>query len=188
MSKWELFAKKNIVGKRDVFPIPFPKAMFSRVIYPLQNNAKFERPWKKNLLKSLWAQEKLLVTSIFTFSHIVFCAIKERKPKFNLLSANSFILNQSKTLLFNKGLMCSFDWFYSILTHTFSNRLHCIWGPPLFVSRNTKHFWSGDSIGNFDDLSGVEIDAKNIRYDCINLLHLEITRNNTVHVVMGQSK
>ena len=53
----------------------------------------------------------MLVTSIFSFSHSVFNHIKENKEKeiiilnsFNLSSANSFNLDQSKILSFDKEL------------------------------------------------------------------------------------
>ena len=52
------------------------------------------------LLKTLLEKEKMLLTSIFSFSHnLVRCS-----KKFNLLSADAFVLEQLKTLLFRKDL------------------------------------------------------------------------------------
>ena len=34
--------------------------------------------WERNLFKTLWEKEKMLVTSIFSFSHNVFYIIKDR--------------------------------------------------------------------------------------------------------------
>ena len=38
----------------------------------LSHSPKFERPWKKSLLKTSWEKEKMQVTSIFSFSNNVF--------------------------------------------------------------------------------------------------------------------
>ena len=52
--------------------------------------------------------EKMLVASIFSFSHSVFYYVKERNHQssnlFNLSSANAFNLVKSKILLFGKEL------------------------------------------------------------------------------------
>ena len=48
-------------------------------------------------------KEKMLVTSIFSLSQNVFYLHKD-KTTFNLLSANTFNLVQSKVFLFGKGL------------------------------------------------------------------------------------
>ena len=45
----------------------------------------------------------MLVVCIFSFSHSVFCSIKERNHHFNLLSANAFNWVTSKILLFGNG-------------------------------------------------------------------------------------
>ena len=39
---------------------------------PLPQNPDFQRPLKRSLLKTIWEKEKMLVTSIFSFSHNVF--------------------------------------------------------------------------------------------------------------------
>ena len=44
----------------------------SHLINPLPHNPNFQQPWEKSLLKTLWEKEKMLVTSIFSFSHNVF--------------------------------------------------------------------------------------------------------------------
>ena len=53
-------------------------------------------------------KEKMLVTSIFSFSHDVFYSIKKRKivilATFYLASANAFNLDTSKILSFGKEL------------------------------------------------------------------------------------
>ena len=46
--------------------------MFQIKINPLPHNDTFWRPWETSLLKTLWENEKLLVTSNFSFSHSVF--------------------------------------------------------------------------------------------------------------------
>ena len=42
------------------------------IIIPFPDSDSFWRPWKTSLLKTLWEEEKLLVTSNFSFSHSVF--------------------------------------------------------------------------------------------------------------------
>ena len=65
---------------------------------------------RKGVPKSFWEREKMLVTSIFSFSHIVFYPFYPLRHKFQfwvtfiLSSANAFNLDQSKTLLFDKEL------------------------------------------------------------------------------------
>ena len=41
-------------------------------INSLPTDSDFQRSWVKSLLKALWEKEKMLVTSIFSFSHHVF--------------------------------------------------------------------------------------------------------------------
>ena len=57
----------------------------------------------------MWEMEKMLVISIFSFSHNVFFCIKEKKidifAMINLSSSNAFNLVESKILLFWKGLI-----------------------------------------------------------------------------------
>ena len=55
----------------------------------------------------MWEKEKLLVTSNFSFSHSVFYPFGELSIifiKFELLSANSFNLEESKFCRLGKGL------------------------------------------------------------------------------------
>ena len=47
-------------------------ATFQRCINSLPHNSYIERPWNRSLLKTLWEKEKMLVTSIFSFSRNVF--------------------------------------------------------------------------------------------------------------------
>ena len=42
------------------------------------NNRCFLRPWDGRLLKTLWEKEKMMVTSIFSFSHNAFYPIKDK--------------------------------------------------------------------------------------------------------------
>ena len=53
-----------------------------RCISSLPYNPDFQRPWESSLLKTLWEKEKMLVTSIFSFSHIVFYPSQIKFPFF----------------------------------------------------------------------------------------------------------
>ena len=44
----------------------------------LPHNPWFPFPWEGRFLKTLWEKEKMLVTSIFSFSHIVFYHVIDR--------------------------------------------------------------------------------------------------------------
>ena len=55
----------------------------SQAINPLPHNEVFSRTGGKSLLKTLWEKKKMLVTSIFFFSHNVFYPVKHN---FNVLS------------------------------------------------------------------------------------------------------
>ena len=46
-----------------------------QLINPLPNNPWFSLPYDERLLKTLWEEEKMLVTSIFPFYHSVFFPI-----------------------------------------------------------------------------------------------------------------
>ena len=48
------------------------KSCVSTCFSSIPQNPDFERPWQWNLLKILWEKEKMLVTSIFSFSHNIF--------------------------------------------------------------------------------------------------------------------
>ena len=79
----------------------------STALNPFPNKPWFLRVYSKNLLKTLWEKEKLLVTSNFSFSHSVFYPLRELSvisSNLKLSSANSFNLEESKMLSFGKGL------------------------------------------------------------------------------------
>ena len=63
---------------------------------------------KKRSFENIVGKEKMLVTSIFSFSHNVFYPSQKEflleSWVFFLLSANAFYLDQPKYLLFGKGL------------------------------------------------------------------------------------
>ena len=66
----------------------------------------FNDPLKRGLWKTLLEKEKMLVTSIFSFSLNVFYSVKERDGHFSnadLSSTNAFNFVISKILLFGKG-------------------------------------------------------------------------------------
>ena len=61
----------------------------------------------KEHVKTLWEKEKMLVTSIFSFAHIVFCPF-HNKSLFSsyvyfVLSLNAFNSDVSKIFLFGTG-------------------------------------------------------------------------------------
>ena len=64
---------------------------------------------ERSLLKILWEKEKMLVTSILSLSHVFY--LSQNKFQFLvffiLSSANAFNVDQTKILLFNKGLTLS---------------------------------------------------------------------------------
>ena len=65
----------------------------------------FNDPQERRLLKTLWDKEKMLVTSIFSFSHNIFYISKTEiiiLATFILLSANAFNLVTSKILSFGR--------------------------------------------------------------------------------------
>ena len=66
----------------------------------LPHNPDFKRPWVKIPLKTLWEKEKMLVASIFSFSHNVFNPIKDKNHHFKYLN-----LDQYKILSFGKELI-----------------------------------------------------------------------------------
>ena len=59
------------------------KGLQKVIINPLPHNDDFLCTGGKNLLKTLWEKKKMLVTSIFCFSHDVFYPMKHN---FNVLS------------------------------------------------------------------------------------------------------
>ena len=55
----------------------------------LPHSPDFSHLWKRKLLKTLWEKEKILITSIFSFSHNVFYPSKH---KFQLFCHNCFVI------------------------------------------------------------------------------------------------
>ena len=101
---WE--RRKSWQPAFSFFPNIFLKAFFTRSINPFPNKPWFLHVCCTSLLKTQWEKEKMLVTSIFSFSHSVsyskrYIIILET---FNLSSANAFNLVMSKILSFGKGL------------------------------------------------------------------------------------
>ena len=78
------------------------------LINSLPHNPDFQRRWNKGLLKTLWENEKMLVTSIFFFSHNLFYSSQNKfhffQSHFILSSANAFNLDQSKISSFGEEL------------------------------------------------------------------------------------
>ena len=77
-------------------------------INPFPNKPCFLRVCSTSLLKTQWEKEKLLLTSNFSFSHIVFYPFGELFLPFSsnskLSPANSFSLGEPKICRFGKGL------------------------------------------------------------------------------------
>ena len=74
---------------------------------PLSHYDTFWRVWKKNLFKTLREKEKMLVTSIFSFSHNVLYSIKTEIIIYNIFilsSAIAFNLDKVKFLSSGNGL------------------------------------------------------------------------------------
>ena len=80
-------------------------------INPLPYNDKFRCTGGKSILKTLWEKMKMLVSSIFFFSHNVFYPMKDN---FNVLSNILFVVckcfqfGKPKVLSTGKGFKCSF--------------------------------------------------------------------------------
>ena len=73
----------------------------------LPHSLNLERPWERNLLKTLWEKEKIMVISIFSFSHDVFNPIMDRNYYFSNIKfviCKCFHLAKSKMLSFVKRL------------------------------------------------------------------------------------
>ena len=67
----------------------------------------FLRVCNKSLLKTPWEKEKLLVTSIFSFSHSVFYPFRKLSAifiKLEIIVCKLFQLGRVQNLLFGKGL------------------------------------------------------------------------------------
>ena len=99
-----------------LFPQCFPKACFPGAskgvivwewVNSLPHDHDIKQPCMRSLLKRLWEKEKMLVNSIFTFSHNVFYFSRKNfnfSVTFIFSSANAFSLYQSYNLLFGKEL------------------------------------------------------------------------------------
>ena len=77
-------------------------------LYHTNSMTTFHALEEKSLLKTFWEKKKMLVTSIFFFSHNVFYPMKDKfiilsNINFNLSSANAFNLGKPK-ILSGKGL------------------------------------------------------------------------------------
>ena len=119
--------------------------LIKSVFNPFPNKPWFLRVCSTSLLKTLWEKEKLLVTSNFSFSHIVFYPLGEFSLIFiivELSSANSFNLGRVQNVLFGKGLICGlqihFNFDHSILLSCGqgSKRIHIIVNHFFFLSTN----------------------------------------------------
>ena len=84
-----VFPPKNVLG-------------ISLCLKSLTHNDDFWRTRGKSHIKTLWEKKKMLVTSIFFFSHNVFYPVK---VTFNLSSANAYSLGKLKILSSGKGLI-----------------------------------------------------------------------------------
>ena len=71
---WEGW-KTMLVSAFSPIPTIFLKSFFFKVVNLLPHNAAFWYTKDRKLWKTLWEKEKLLVTSHFSFSHIVFYPI-----------------------------------------------------------------------------------------------------------------
>ena len=78
----------------------------------LPHNDDFWLPWGGNRLpKTLWEKKKKLVTNIFSFSHNVFCSMKDKIHNvwitLHLSSANAFRIGKANILSSGKFLIQS---------------------------------------------------------------------------------
>ena len=88
-------------------------AAYISLFYPFPKKPWFSRVCSTSLLKTLCEKEKLLVkllmTSNFSFSHTVFNPLEYILPipsNFQLTSANSLALEQSKSLHIKRTSLC----------------------------------------------------------------------------------
>ena len=123
MLKFGLGRVENIVEKGEndgfqhflLFPQCFQKASFSgslkvgivwERVNCLPHNPDFQLPVVKHLFKALWEKKKVLLTSIFSFSHYVFNPMNDKNhhilSHFILLSASALNLDQPRILSFGK--------------------------------------------------------------------------------------
>ena len=70
---------------------------------PFPKNPWFLRVWNSSLLKTLWEKEKMLVTSIFSFSHNVYYAMIDRNQELNCRLQMLSIKSSPKVCRLGKG-------------------------------------------------------------------------------------
>ena len=98
--------RSNVSASPD--PFGFVRVSLGETFNPFPNTLWFLRVCSTCHLKTRREKEKLLVTSNFSFSHSVFYPFWKTQPflsSLELLCANSFSLEGSKTLSFGKELI-----------------------------------------------------------------------------------
>ena len=70
--------------------------MFSEELTLYHTVPTFNNPRGRSLLKTLWEKEKMLVASIFSFSHNVFCCTKDRNHHLAHYQTTNFRLFQTE--------------------------------------------------------------------------------------------
>ena len=104
-----LWSVKHGIVWQKVFILYQMKNVYRSSPFTTQSRLLMPPP-RDVLLKTWWKKEKMLVTSIFSFSHNIFFPFIKKKKKINFwvtfifLSANAFTLDKSKILPFGKGL------------------------------------------------------------------------------------
>ena len=94
--------KKRKMNQHLFFPTCFPKPFILRSLTLSHTILTFNEIENRSLLKTLWAKEKMLVTSIFSFiQNVFFCQrkIAPSRATFKLSSANASSLFEAKNLL-----------------------------------------------------------------------------------------
>ena len=74
--------------------------------FPNQIFLGFQRLWKSRLLKILQKKKKMFITSIFSFSHNVFCLFEKNYTvcaTLKLSSSKAFNFDKAESLLSGKG-------------------------------------------------------------------------------------
>ena len=120
----------------------------------------FDTLKEKALLKTLWEKKKMLVTSIFFFSHNVFYPMNITlmfSVTFNLSSANAFNLGEPKILSSGKGLIL----YHTIPTFNDFNRglLKTLWEKEKMLVTSNFSF-SHNVFYPFEELSTIFISLK----------------------------
>ena len=121
---------------------------------PLSQISDFKQSSERRLLKTLLEKEKMLVSSIFSFFHNVFCPSRNTFwyfffITFILLSTNAFNLDQSKILPFGKEFTItktnfnSTKWQNFTLVHIQSicrRQNICDSKIKIYIGKNRKHW------------------------------------------------